>query len=90
MVDSNLHREHILPSAKAFTYKLKMEALSKQGKRTDLTSSQVAAKSDTANEIGEQTGESRDQIYRYIRLTSLIYELLELVDEERIAMTPAV
>lgn len=90
VVDSNPHREHILPSEKAFAYKLKMEALSKQGKRTDLTSSQVATKSDTAAEIGEQTGESRDQIYRYIRLTNLIPELLELVDEGSIAMTPAV
>lgn len=90
VVDSNLHREHILPTDKAFAYKLKMDALSKQGKRMDLTSSQVATKSDTANEIGEQTGESRDQIYRYIRLTKLIPELLELVDGECIAMTPAV
>lgn len=90
VVDSNLHREHILPSEKAYAYKLKMDALSKQGKRTDLTSSQVATKSDTAAEIGEETGESRDQIFRYIRLTNLIPEILEMVDEGRIALTPAV
>lgn len=90
VVDSNLHREHILPSEKAFAYKLKMDALSKQGKRTDLTSSQVATKSDTAAEIGAQTGESRDQIYRYIRLTNLIPEILQYVDDGKIALTPAV
>ena len=90
VVDSNLHREHILPSEKAFAYKLKMDALKRQGKRTDLTSSQLATKSDTAAEIGEQTGESRDQIFRYIRLTNLIPEILEMVDKGRIALTPAV
>lgn len=87
VVDSNLHREHILPSEKAFAYKLKMEALSKQGKHT---LSQVATKTDTAAEIGKETGESRDQIFRYIRLTYLISELLEMVDEGRIAFSPAV
>lgn len=87
LVDSNLHREHILPSEKAFAYKLKMEALSKQGKHT---LSQVATKTDTAAEIGKETGESRDQIFRYIRLTYLIPELLEMVDEGRIAFSPAV
>lgn len=87
VVDSNLHREHILPSEKAFAYKLKMEALSKQGKHT---LSQVATKTDTAAEIGKETGESRDQIFRYIRLTYLIPELLEMVDEGRIAFSPAV
>lgn len=87
VVDSNLHREHILPSEKAFAYKLKMEALSKRGKRT---LSQVATKTDTAAEIGKETGESRDQIFRYIRLTYLIPELLEMVDEGRIAFSPAV
>ena len=66
VVDSNLHREHILPSEKAFAYKLKMEALSHQGKRTDLTLSQVATKLDTATEIGNCSGESRDTVYRYI------------------------
>lgn len=87
VVDSNLHREHILPSEKAFSYKLKMEALKQQGKHT---LSQVATKTDTAAEIGKETGESRDQIFRYIRLTYLIPELLEMVDEGKIALTPAV
>lgn len=87
VVDSNLHREHILPSEKAFAYKLKMEALSQQGRHT---LSQVATKTDTAAEIGKETGESRDQIFRYIRLTHLIPELLEMVDEGKIALTPAV
>lgn len=90
LVDSNLHREHILPSEKAFAYKLKLEAIKRQGERTDLTSSQVATKFDSATEIGNITGESRDKVYRYIRLTNLIPELLDLVDEERIAFTPAV
>ena len=90
LVDSNLHREHILPSEKAFAYKLKLEAIKRQGERTDLTSSQVATKFDSATEIGNITGESRDKVYRYIRLTNLISELLQLVDEGRIAFTPAV
>ena len=90
MVDANLQREHILPSEKAFAYKMKMEALSRQGARTDLTSSQVATKSDTAAEIGRTGGDSRDQVYRYIRLTNLIPELLKMVDESKIALTPAV
>lgn len=90
LVDSNLHREHILPSEKAFAYKLKLEALKNQGKRTDLTLSQVATKLDSATEIGEIAGESRDKVYRYIRLTYLVPELLDLVDEGRIALTPAV
>lgn len=86
VVDSNLHREHILPSEKAFAYKLKMEALSNQGKRTDLTLSQLATKLDTATEIGNCSGESRDTVYRYIRLTHLIPELLDLMDEGKIAL----
>ncbi|MBQ8504243.1 MAG: ParB/RepB/Spo0J family partition protein [Clostridia bacterium] len=90
VVDSNLQREHILPSEKAKAYQLKMEAMKKQGKRTDLTSSQVETKLRTDEEIGEQVGESRAQIQRYIRLNSLIPELLKMVDEERIALTPAV
>ncbi|MDD7147270.1 MAG: ParB/RepB/Spo0J family partition protein [Lachnospiraceae bacterium] len=90
MVDSNLQREHILPSEKAFAYKMKMEALKSQGKRTDLTLSQLATKLDAAKEIGKQSGESRDQVFRYIRLTNLIPEILEYVDEGRIALTPAV
>ena len=90
LVDSNLHREKILPSEKAFAYKLKMEALSRQGKRTDLTLSQNATKLDTAAEIGKTQGESRDMVFRCIRLTRLLPELLQKVDEGQIAFTPAV
>ena len=90
LVDSNLQREHLLPSEKAFGYKLKMEALSAQGKRTDLTSSQVGTKLRTDAIIGQQTGDSRNQVQRYIRLTYLIPELLQMVDERKIAFTPAV
>lgn len=90
LVDSNLHRERLLPSEKAFSYKLKLEALSRQGMRTDLTSSQIATKLDTADSIGSSLNESRDTVYRYIRLTHLISPLLRMVDEERIAFTPAV
>lgn len=90
LVDSNLHREHILPSEKAFAYKLKMEALNRQGQRTDLTLSQVATKLDTATQIGAMQGESRDKVFRYIRLTNLIPEILQKVDDGQIALTPAV
>ncbi|RJV77374.1 ParB/RepB/Spo0J family partition protein [Eubacterium sp. AM35-6AC] len=90
VVDSNLHREHILPSEKAFAYKLKMEALSRQGKRTDLTSDQVGRKLETAEIIGQQADESKNQVRRYIRLTNLIPPILDMVDEKRIAFTPAV
>lgn len=90
VVDSNLHRERILPSEKAFAYKMKMEAMKAQGKRTDLTLSQVATKSDTASEIGKEQGESRDKVFRYIRLTHLIPEILQKVDEGVIALSPAV
>lgn len=90
MVDSNLQREHLLPSEKGFAYKMKMEALKAQGKRTDLTLSQVATKLDAAAEIGKSAGESRDQVFRYIRLTNLIPSILKMVDEGRIALTPAV
>ena len=90
MVDSNIQREHILPSEKAFAYKMKLEALKAQGKRTDLTSSQVATKLDAASEIGATAKESRDQVYRYIRLTYLNKALLDMVDEGKIAFTPAV
>ena len=93
LVDSNLHRENILPSEKAYAYKLKAEALSHQGKRTDLTSGQFVPKSDdnrTSAEIGEPYGESYKTVQRYIRLTNLHPKLLEYVDEERIAFTPAV
>lgn len=86
LVDSNLHREHILPSERAFAYKLKMEAMSRQGQRTDLTCGQVGHKS---RDVVSET-ESGRQVQRYIRLTYLIPELLELVDEKRIAFTPAV
>ena len=90
VVDSNLHREHILPSEKAFAYKLKMEALSHQGKRTDLTLSQFATKLDTATEIGNCFGESRDTVYRHIRLTHLIPEFLEKMDQGEIALSVGV
>ena len=90
LVDSNLHREHILPSEKAHAYKLKMEAMNKQGQRSDLTSAQVAMKYDSAAEIGKQANESRDTVYRYIRLTYLIPELLDYVDNNRIAFSVAV
>lgn len=90
LVDSNLHREHLLPSEKAFAYRMKMEAMSHQGQRSDLTSSQVATKLDSASSIGKSQGESRDQVFRYIRLTYLIPEILQMVDEQKIALTPAV
>ena len=90
VVDSNLHREHILPSEKAFAYKLKMEALSHQGKRTDLTSSQVGTKLRTDEQLGMDTGESRATIQRYIRLTYLIPEFLEKMDNGKIALSVGV
>ena len=92
MVDSNLHREHILPSEKAKAYKMKMDAMKRQGERTDLTLSPMATKSviDSAAKIGSAAGESRDQVFRYIRLNLLISELLDMVDEGRIAFRPAV
>lgn len=90
VVDSNLHRERLLPSEKAFAYKMKMDAMKAQGRRTDLTLSQAATKSDTAAEIGKSQNESRDQVFRYIRLTYLIPELLDRVDEGIIALSPAV
>lgn len=89
LVDSNLHRENVLPSEKAFAYKLKAEALSHQGKRTDFTLEQVAPKLSTET-IGESENISKDTVKRYIRLTKLLPKLLELVDEARIAFTPAV
>lgn len=89
LVDSNLHRENILPSEKAFAYKLKAEALSHQGKRTDLTLEQVAPKLSTET-IGESENISKDTVKRYVRLTNLLPKLLEFVDEGRIAFTPAV
>ena len=90
LVDSNLHREHLLPSEKAFAYKLKMDAMKRQGKRSDLTSSQIATKLDTASQIGKTASESRDTVYRYIRLTELIPELLDLMDEGKIAFSVGV
>jgi ParB family chromosome partitioning protein len=90
LVDSNLHREKILPSEKAFAYKMKLEAMNRQGQRTDLTSAQVGRKLETAEIIGEQSGESRNQVRRYIRLTNLIPSILQMVDEGKIALTPAV
>lgn len=93
MVESNFQRSEILPSEKAFAYKMRLEALSRQGKRTDLTSNPLGRKSDgkeTAQIIGEQSGDSQTQVRRYIRLTNLVPELLEFVDEERIKMRPAV
>ena len=88
MVDSNLHRERLLPSEKAFAYKMKLDALKRQGKRTDLTSVQVAPKLSTEI-IAEQENTSKDTIKRYIRLTKLIKPLLDMVDEGKIALTPA-
>ena len=85
VVDSNLHREHILPSEKAFAYKLKLEAMSRQGHRSDLTSDQVGRKLETAEMIARQSDDSKSQVRRYIRLTHLIPELLEFMDEDKMA-----
>ena len=90
MVDSNLQREHILPSEKAFAYKMKMEAMKRQGARTDLTSCPVGEKLLTVDKVSENSDDSARQIHRYIRLTELTSELLELVDQGRIAFRPAV
>ena len=90
LVDSNLHREHILPREKAFAYKMKLEAMKHQGWRSDLTSTQVVSKSRTDEAVGADNGDSREQVRRYIRLTNLIPEILEYVDEGRISFTPAV
>ena len=90
LVDSNLHREHILPSEKAFAYKMKLDAMKHQGWRSDLTSNQLGGKLDTADLVGAETGDSKNQVRRYIRLTNLIPEILQYVDEGRISFTPAV
>lgn len=91
MVDSNIQRENILPSEKAFAYKMKLDAMKHQGKRTDLTSVQTAQKLKTSRALlSEQTGESQDQIRRFIRLTYLIPELLQMVDDGKMKMLPAV
>ena len=90
MVDSNLHREKLLPSEKAFAYKMKMEALKHQGQRTDLTLGQVGTKLRSDEIIAQQSGESRNQVQRYIRLTNLLPSILQKVDSGEIALTPAV
>ena len=90
MVDSNLQREHILPSERAFAYKMKLEALKNQGARSDLTSAQVGRKLEAADIVGQEAGDSRNQVRRFIRLTNLIPELLDMVDEKKIAFNPAV
>ena len=93
MVDSNLQREHILPSERAYAYKMKMDALGRQGERTDLTCGQVGHKSASAKTrdlLAEQTGDSARQVQRYIRLTNLVPELLEMVDQKQISFNPAV
>ena len=90
MVDSNLQREHILPSERAFAYKMKLEALKNQGARSDLTSSQIGTKLRADEKVAQDSGESLNQIQRFIRLTNLIPELLDMVDEKKIAFNPAV
>lgn len=90
MVDSNLQREHILPSERAFAYKMKLEALKNQGARSDLTSDQPGQKLWSVEQVASDAGESKTQIQRYIRLTHLIPELLELVDQKKISFNPAV
>lgn len=90
MVDSNLQRENILPSERAYAYKMKLEAMKHQGSRSDLTSSQVGTKLRTDQVMAAELGESRNQIQRYIRLTNLIPELLEMVDQKQISFNPAV
>ena len=90
MVDSNLQREHILPSERAFAYKMKLEALKNQGARSDLTSGQFGPKLRSDEQVALDAGESRKQVQRFIRLTSLIPELLDMVDEKKIAFNPAV
>ena len=90
MVDSNLQREHILPSERAFAYKMKLEALKNQGARSDLTSCQVGTKFRADSELAESAGESARNVQRFIRLTNLVPELLDMVDEKKIAFNPAV
>ena len=90
MVDSNLQREHILPSERAFAYKMKLEAIKNQGARSDLTSSQIGTKLRADEKVAQDSGESRNQIQRFIRLTNLIPELLDMVDEKKISFNPAV
>ena len=90
MVDSNLQREHILPSERAFAYKMKLDAIKNQGARSDLTSDQVGQKLLSVEQVASDAGESKTQIQRFIRLTNLIPELLDMVDEKKIAFNPAV
>ena len=90
MVDSNLQREHILPSERALAYKMKLEAIKNQGARSDLTSAQVGRKLEAADIVGQEAGDSRNQVRRFIRLTNLIPELLDMIDEKKISFNPAV
>lgn len=90
MVDANLQRETILPSERAFAYKMKLKAMKHQGQRTDLTSAQVGQKSWAVNQVAEQSGDSRVQVQRFIRLTELIPELLDMVDQKQLSFNPAV
>ena len=90
MVDSNLQRENILPSERAFAYKMKLEALKNQGARSDLTSAQLGRKLESADIVGKEAGDSRNQVRRFIRLTNLVPELLDMVDEKKISFNPAV
>ena len=90
MVDSNLQREHILPSERAFAYKMKLEALKNQGARSDLTSDQLGQKLWSVEQVASDAGESKTQIQRFVRLTNLVPELLDMVDEKKIAFNPAV
>lgn len=89
LVDANIQREDVLPSEKAWAYRMKLEAIKRQGERTDLTSSQVGMKLQTLEIVGKEAGDSRNQVHRYIRLTELISELLSMVDEKKIALNPA-
>ena len=90
MVDSNLQRENILPSERAFAYKMKLEALKNQGARSDLTSAQIGPKLTAAEKVAEEASDTKSQVKRFIRLTNLIPELLDMVDEKKIAFNPAV
>ena len=90
MVDSNLQRENILPSERAFSYKMKLEAIKHQGERGEATSSQLGMKLQSLDIVGKEAGDSRNQVHRYIRLTNLIPEILDMVDEKKIAFNPAV
>ena len=90
MVDANLHRDHILPSEKAFAYKMKLDAIKRQGERTDLTSAQLGQRLTSVEKIAAESDESKTQVQRYISLTRLIPELLQMVDDGKIALTPAV